>query len=165
MLSTSAETLRDDLREGRGPFLKRRRAIAGLSIFSCTVLGGIALFQLGVIKHLPGPPLPGFEPEEVHGSREAYAHFGVPDAFLGMASYAVTACLAAMGPGDRWRRDRWIPVAMAAKTSLDAAMAGKLVTEEAVKFRKFSLRSLLIAAATFTALPLALPEALRACGK
>lgn len=158
MFKTSAEILREDLRHGRGPFLKRRRAIAGLSIFSCTVLGGVALFQIGVFKHLPGPPIPGFAPEEVHGSREAYRYFGVPDAFLGMASYAVTACLAGMGPNER---ARWIPLAMASKALLDAAMAGRLVAQEAVTFRKFSLRSLLIAAATFTALSLALPEVIR----
>lgn len=160
MLKTSAEMLSEDLRHGSGPFLKRRRAIAGLSIFSCTVLGGVALFQIGVFKHLPGPPIPGFDPEQVHGSPEAYRYFGIPDAFLGMASYAGTACLAGMGPNDR---ARWIPLAMASKALLDAAMAGRLVTQEAVKFRKFSLRSLLVAAATFTSLSLALPEAIRAC--
>ncbi|MGH9653415.1 MAG: vitamin K epoxide reductase family protein [Bryobacteraceae bacterium] len=159
MLKLSAEMLSDDLRRGHGPFLKRRRAIAGLSIFSCTVLGGVALFQIGVFKHLPGPPLPGFDPEQVHGSPEAYRYFGIPDAFLGMASYAVTACLAAMGANDR---ARWIPLAMASKTLLDSAMASKLLAEEAVTLRKFSLRSLLVAAATFTALSLALPEASRA---
>ncbi|HEX7359076.1 MAG TPA: vitamin K epoxide reductase family protein [Bryobacteraceae bacterium] len=155
----SPETLREELRHGSGPFLKRRRAIAGLSIFSCTILGGVALFQIGVRKHLPGPPIPGFAPDEIHGSPEAYAYLGVPDAFLGMTSYALTACLSGMGPNDR---ARWIPLAMTSKTLLDSVVAGKLVAKEIFKFRKFSLRSLLIAAATFTALSLALPEGIRA---
>jgi hypothetical protein len=165
MLSTSPEALRDDLREGCGPFLKCRRAIAGLSIFSCTVLGGIALFQLGVVKHLPDPPIRGFDADALHGGPEAFARFGVPDALLGLASYSATATLAGMGPKDRWRRARWIPIAMATKALLDAAMAGRLTFEEAVKYRTFSVWSLVVAAATFTALPLALPEALRACGR
>lgn len=150
------------LRERSACFLKCRRTIIGLSAFSGAVLGGIALFQLGIIKHLPDPPWGPFDADAVHGSPEAYV-FGIPDALLGIASYAATAGLAAMGPKDRYRCARWIPLAMASKASLDAAMAGKLTADEALKFRKFSLWSLLVAAATAIALPLAIPEAVRAC--
>lgn len=118
---------------------------------------------MGIIKHLPDPPRGPFDADAVHGSPEAYAIFGIPDALLGIASYAVTACLAGMGPRDRWKRARWIPIAMASKTLLDAAMAGKLTAKEAVELRTFSLWSLLVAAATVAALPLAIPEAVRAC--
>lgn len=143
-------------------FPKYRRAIAGLSIFSSAVLGGIALFQMGIVKHLSDPPLGPFDADAVHSSPQAYAIFGIPDGLLGMASYAVTACLAVMGPKDRWKCARWLPVALGCKTLLDAAMAGKLTVDEAVKFRKFSAWSLIVAAATAAALPLAIPEAAKA---
>jgi hypothetical protein len=47
---------------------------------------------------------------------------------------------------------------MGAKLLADSAMAAKLTVDEATKFRAFSLWSLLTAAATWVALPLALSE-------
>jgi hypothetical protein len=158
----SAGLLREDLRHGRDVFLNHRRAIAGLSIFSTAVLGGVSLFQVGVFRHLPDPPLTCFDSDAVNGSLEAYSRCKTPDALLGMASYAATACLAGMGRKNRWKSARWIPLAMAAKTLLDAAMAAKLTLDEIRQDRVFSFWSLLVTGATFSALPLALPEALRA---
>lgn len=131
-------------------------------MFSSAVLGGIALFQVGILKHLPDPPLSHFHADAVHSSPQAYAIFGIPDGLLGMGSYAATAWLAAAGPKDLWKRPRWLPVAMGCKTVLDAAVAGKLTVDEAVKFRKFSAWSLIVAAATIAALALAIPEAVKA---
>jgi hypothetical protein len=47
---------------------------------------------------------------------------------------------------------------MGLKLFTDAVFAGKLTLDECRKFRAFSLWSLLAAGATFTALPLAIPE-------
>ncbi|MGA8027508.1 MAG: vitamin K epoxide reductase family protein [Bryobacteraceae bacterium] len=152
----------DTLRTGSEPLLKNRRAIAGLSVFSGTVLGGIALFQMGVFKKLPDPPLAFFDSERVNGSKEAYSIAETPDALLGMISYAATGCLAGMGGTDRWTTQRWIPIALAVKTAADAALAGKLSIEQWTKFRKFSFWSMLVAGATFAACPLAIPEAKQA---
>jgi uncharacterized membrane protein len=151
-----------DLRLGSNPFLRRRRSVVGLALFSCAVLGVVALYQVGIIKKLPQPPLPAFDTARVNGSQEAYSILATPDAFLGLASYAVTACLAAMGPQNRSRIYPLMPVGLAVKLLGDSAMAMKLSFDEAVKFRAFSLWSILVAAATWTALPLALPEALAA---
>ena len=59
-------------------------------------MGFIFLYQLGLIKHLPEPPLPGFNADKVDASSEAYAYFATPDAVLGLTSYAITIGLAAM---------------------------------------------------------------------
>jgi len=137
--------------------MKRRRGIIGLAFFSCAVLGTVALYQIGIIKKLPQPPSRAFNSRRVHRSSQAYAILQTPDAFLGLASYAVTACLAAMGTENR---APWMSIALALKLLADSAMALKLTLDEATKLRAFSIWSILAAAATWTALPLALPEAL-----
>ncbi len=157
----SARQIKEDLRQGRGPYIRNRRTIAGLSIFSTVVLGGIALYQVGICKRLPQPVLPRYDAEKVNGSNQAYAIGATPDALLGMASYSVTACLAGMGPQDRWKTARWIPLAMLAKLMVDASMAGKLSVEQWTKFRAFSFWSLLTSAATFSNLGFAIPEVLK----
>ena len=116
------EELGRELRQGYSPFLKRRRGIIGLCFFSCGVLGAIALYQIGILKKLPEPRGRAFDTEKVNGSGQAYSILATPDAFLGLASYAVTAALVGMGPEtDReripgcplqwarsfWRMQRW----------------------------------------------------------
>jgi hypothetical protein len=155
---TPAELGRD-LRQGYTPFLKRRRGVIGLSLFSCGVLGAVALYQTGILKKLPEPRGRFFDSEKVNGSAQAYSLLATPDALLGLASYAVTATLAGMGPENRSRTHPWMVLAMGLKLFADSVMAGKLTLGEVKKFRTFSPWSLLAAAATWTALPLALPEA------
>ena len=154
----SPEELGRDLRHGYGPFLKRRRNIIGLCFFSCAVLGTVALYQIGILKKLPEPKGKSFDTGKVNGSGQAYSMFATPDAFIGLASYAVTAGLAGMGSEDRSRTHPWITLGMGMKLIADAAMAGKLTADEFRKFHAFSLWSVFTALATWTALPLAFPE-------
>lgn len=74
---TPAELGRE-LREGSGKFLRRRRGIVGLNLLSSAVLGGIALYQIGILKN------PGFGAGKVDGSAQAYSIPDVPDGPLGM---------------------------------------------------------------------------------
>ena len=154
----NSDLLGRDLRTGSSPFLKRRRNIIRLAFFSSAALAGIALYQIGILKKLPEPHWRGFNAEKVNGSAQAYSIFGIPDALLGLASYAVTACLAGLGPENRWQTHPVMPIGMGLKVLADAAFAGKLTIDECRKYQAFSLWSVLIAAATFTALPLAIPE-------
>ncbi len=73
------EQLSADLREGSSTFLKHRRGIVGLSLFSAGVMGGIALYQMGILKKIPEPPLSRFDAERVNGSAEPYSHLATPD--------------------------------------------------------------------------------------
>lgn len=162
----SPDKLGRELRTGSGPFLNRRRNILGLSLFSSAVLGCIALYQMGVLKKLPEPRWRGFNAEKIHGSAQAYSILAIPDAVLGLASYAVTACLAGRGSENRWRTHPSMPIGMGLKVLADAAFAGKLTVDECRNFRSLSLWSLLVAGAAMTALSLAIPEtkaALRQC--
>jgi len=125
-------------------------------------MGFIALYQLGLIRHLPDPPLPMMNADRVDGSAEAYERFRIPDAVLGFGSYAVTMALAAMGGTRRARETPWIPLALAAKIAFDASNAGKLSVDQWTKHRAFCLWCLLAAAATFATVPLVIPEAVEA---
>jgi hypothetical protein len=148
-----------ELRSGSSRFLERRRNIIGLAFFSSAVLGGVALYQMGILKKLPGPRWRGFDAEKVNGSAQAYSILAMPDALLGLTSYGVTACLAGLGPENRWRTHPWMPIGMGVKLLADAALAGKLTVDSCRKYHAISVWSLLAAAATFAALPLAIPEA------
>jgi uncharacterized membrane protein len=154
--------LRRQWRQGTGSALARRRGVAGLALLSAGSMGVIALYQLGLIKHLPDPPTPGVDSEAVVGSDEAYAQLATPDAVLGLGSYAVTLGLAAMGGEDRAARRPWIPLALGAKVTFDALQAGRLTLGQWPRHRAFCSWCLLAAGATFAALPLAVPEAIEA---
>ncbi len=153
------ETLGRELRSGSSLFLKRRRSIICLSFFSSAVLGGIALYQTGILKKLPGPRGRGFDAEKVNGSGQAYSILAIPDALLGLTSYGVTACLAGLGPETRWQTHPLMPIGMRVKLLADAALAGKLTIDSCRKYHAISVWSLMTAAATFAAVPLAIPEA------
>ena len=153
------ETLSRQLRKGSGPFLARRRGIVGLSLISVNAMGLIALYQMGIIQHLPEPPIPGLDADKVDASAAAYAYFSTPDAVIGLGSYAVTMGLAAMGGEDRATQRPWIPLALAVKVIFDAAQAGKLTVDQWTKHRAFCFWCLLAAGATFATVPLAIPEA------
>jgi uncharacterized membrane protein len=147
------------LRCESGGFLEQRRAIAGLSLVAAGSMGLIALYQMGIIKHIPEPPLPKLDADRVDASEEAYAHLQMPDAVIGLGSYAATMGLAAIGGKRRARNQPWIPVLLAGKAAFDAFQAARLTVNQAIKQKAFCFWCLLAAAATFAVFPLTLPEA------
>ncbi len=100
------EELSRQLRQGSGEFLARRRKIVGLALTAAGSMGLISLYQMGIIKHLPEPPLPYFDGDKVDAAAEAYAMLSTPDAVIGLGSYATTLGLAAMGGQDRATREQ-----------------------------------------------------------
>lgn len=154
------EELSEQLREGSGEFLERRRKIARLALLAAGSMGVISLYQIGVIKHLPDPPLPGFDSDRVDASEEAYSMFQMPDGPIGLGSYAATLGLAAMGGKDRAEEHPLIPLALAAKVAFDALQAGKLTVDQITEHRALCSYCLVAAGATFATVPLVLPEAL-----
>ncbi len=147
------------LRQGSGPFLTRRRGVAGLSLAAAGAMGLISLYQLGLIEHLPDLPLPYFAADAVDASAEAYAKLAMPDGVLGLGSYAATLGLAAMGGQDRASEQPWLPLALAAKVAFDTIQAGKLTVDQWTEHRAFCVWCLLAAGATFAMVPLVVPEA------
>ncbi len=153
------ERLSHQLREEVHESLKRRRAIVGLSLVSAASMGIITLYQMGLIEHLPEPPLPYLDADKVDASAEAYEKLAVPDATLGLLSYAATIVLTSMGGKDRARQQSYLPLALLAKVLVDAGQASKLTIDQWTKHRAFCSWCLLAAAATIATVPLAMPEA------
>ena len=153
------EELSRQLREGDGNFLARRRGVVGLSLISVGSMTLISLYQMGIIEHLPEPPLPHFDADKVDAAAEAYAKLSTPDAVIGLGNYAATLGLAAMGGQDRATERPWIPLAMAAKVAFDAVQARKLSVDQWTEHRAFCFWCLLAAGSTFVTVPLVFPEA------
>lgn len=160
--SPYAERVSDDLRRGASPALRDRRRTAVLMLVASGCMAAVSLYQLGLVRHLPDPPLPGFDSDRVDASGEAYRLGAAADAPLGLVSYAATLALAAMGPDERAREKPWIPLVQAAKVLVDAGAAVVLTAEQVSKHRALCSYCLLAAAATVAAVPATLPEARQA---
>lgn len=154
----SPEELGPALRRTQSKTMHDRRWIIGLSMLSGALMGGIGLYQTGILPDLPDPPWRGFDANKVNGSAQAYSILRTPDALLGAVSYAVTACLAGASDPDRAKTAPWIPAAMGAKLAADAAIAGKLTLDQWTQHRAFCFWCLLSAGATFAAAALGVSE-------
>lgn len=153
-----AEQLSRQLRLGSGEFLPQRRGIVALSLIAVGSMGLISLYQMGIIKHLPEPPLPRLDADRVDASAEAYSRFSTPDAFLGIGNYAMTAGLAAMGGQHRAKEQPWIPLALTIKVAFDTWQAVRLFRDQLTRFHAFCSWCLLAAGTTLATVPLAVPE-------
>ena len=149
------------LREGDDPDLRRRRWVVGLSLLGAAMGQVVALYQTGIVKHLPDPPGP-FDSDRVDASEYAYKRFESPDGPAMVASYAVTAWLAAAGGPDRPGSSPWLPVALAAKTLYDTGLAAELAREEWQDNRALCAYCQVATVASAASLAFALPEAARA---
>ena len=157
-----ARRISRELREGDSANLRRRRGVIALSLVASGSMSLITLYQMGLIEHLPEPPLPMMNADKVDASAEAYQRFSMPDAILGLGSLAATMSLAAMGGSDRARTAPWIPLALAAKVAFDVINAGKLSVDQWTKHKAFCFWCLIAAGATFATAPLVVPEAMEA---
>ena len=163
--SSAAEQVSADLRTGQGDALRRRRRVGAMALSAAGSMGVVAAYQMGLLKHLPEPPLAMLDADKVDASPEAYWPGSTPDAALGLLQAAATMALAGMGPQDRWRTSPWIPLLLAAKAAGDAAGAALLTAEQVTRHRRICSYCTVAAAATAATLPLALPEARAAWGE
>ncbi len=162
--SEQAERVSDDLRRRVTPHLRRRRRQTVLTLGATATMGVISLYQTGILRHLPDPPLPGLDSDKVDASGEAYQYLKTPDAALGLASYAATLALAGMGSGRRAEERPWIPLALAAKVGLDTVSALYLTVEQGSKHRRFCSWCLVATGLSAAMVPQVLPEARTAWG-
>ena len=122
-------------------------------------MGVVALYQLGILKRLPDPPLPVFDSEQLTGSAQAYSLLKTPDAVFGIGSYATTMALAAMGSPERSREQPFLPLALAAKVGIDAAIGVRYAHSGWSKSHRLCFWCLLASGAAVAAIPLAISEA------
>ena len=135
-----------------------------MSLGAAASMGVVSAYQLGIVKHLPEPPVPGLDADAVDASGEAYHYLKTPDAALGLASYAVTLVLAGAGPGRRAVERPWIPLALAAKVVVDAVSGVYLTVEQGSKHRRFCSWCLVASGLSAAMVPQVVPEARVAWG-
>ncbi|MHB8525802.1 MAG: vitamin K epoxide reductase family protein [Candidatus Acidiferrales bacterium] len=157
-----SEALGSGLRHGSRKSLRRRRGVFGLFLAASASMSVIALYQMGILRRVPEPSLPGLNSDNVTGSAQAYSLLATPDAVLAMGSYAMTMTLAAMGSPDRASEQPLLPIALAVKVGFDAVMAAIYTLDEWRKHHSLCSWCLLSSAATFASVPLVIPEARRA---
>ena len=75
----SPARLSEELRHATSPDLSRRRGVIGLSLLGAGAMAVVSLYQIGVLRHLPEPPLPALDADRVDASEQAYARLSVPD--------------------------------------------------------------------------------------
>lgn len=98
-------------------------------------MGVVALYQFGLLRHLPDPPGSVFASDRVDASGEAYAVGRTPDAALALISYGVTLMLIGMGDEDRAHPQPWILVVQVLKVAADVTSAAVLTVEQVSKHR------------------------------
>lgn len=157
--SAKAAQVSDDLRLSRNPMVRNRRRAAALTLVNAASLGVVALYQFGLIRKVPEPPLPFLNADRVDASAEAYAVGNTPDAALGILSAGVTLVL--LGRGAR-QRNPWLVLLTAAKVALDAGGSLMLTAEQGTRHRRFCSWCLAAAAASVAAVPPMVPEARQA---
>jgi uncharacterized membrane protein len=155
------QELRRELQKSNEQDLQVRRAIIGLSLIGMGAMTAVSLFQTGIIRHLPDPPIKDFDSDKVNSSDTAYA-LGVPDGTLSLASLAANIPIAAFGGANRAEETPLVPLAAAAKATVEAAVAGWYFYQMPTVEKKWCGYCIVGALANFGIAALSLVEAKRA---
>ncbi len=156
-----ARPFQESPKHGGTDDLRRRRTIIGLSVVGMVNMVVISLRQIGVLKHLPDPPIRNFDADKVTTSDEAYP-WGIPDAPVALAGLAANLPLAVYGGANRAAERPWIPVVATGKSAVEAAVAAWYFYLMPTKKKAWCAYCIVGAAINFTILGLMLPEAKRA---
>jgi uncharacterized membrane protein len=110
--------------------IRPRTALIAYTSAALLTLVPIAAYQAGLVKHLADPPGKIFDSDRVAGSPQAHP-LGVPDSYLGIASYSVTFGLALLARNSPNARKL-----LAIKLLMDGTAAGVNVVRQVVTFRR-----------------------------
>jgi uncharacterized membrane protein len=157
--SKAAEAVSDALRREDSEHLSARRRVALLQMVSNAALSVVGLYQFGLARTVPEPPLPGLGADAVDASGEAYVLGHTPDSTLGIVSGGITLVLAGMGGPQRASEQPLIPLALFAKTLVDAVSGAYLTAEQLTKHKKVCSFCTVSAVALIASVPAAWPEA------
>ncbi len=124
-------------------------------------MAATSLLQTGVVRHLPDPPLPGFDSDKVNLSKTAYP-FGIPDGTVGLLSFAANLPLAAFGGPDRARVRPWVVMLAGVKALADAIVSGWYFYQMPTKEKAWCAYCIIAQIASLGVAALSLPEARRA---
>jgi uncharacterized membrane protein len=152
------------LQRGDSDDLWRRRVVIGLSLVGMGAMAAVSSFQTGVIKHLPDPPIKGFNSDKVNSSDTAYM-LGVPDGTLSLASLAANIPLAAFGGENRAADQPIVPIIAAGKALVEAVVAGWYFYQMPAKEKAWCGYCITGALCNFGIAALSLPEAVKSLSK
>ena len=161
LIKKDTQTLRRELQNGTSEDLNYRRGIIALSLIGMGAMTAVTLLQTGIVKHLPDPPLPYFDSDKVNSSDTAYA-MGVPDGAMSLASLAANIPLASFGGENRAEKMPLVPLAAAAKSTVEAVVAGWYFYQMPTKEKKWCGYCIVGAAANVGIAALSLFEAKKA---
>ena len=161
LIKKDTQQLRRELQNGNSEDLNLRRGIIGLSLVGMAAMTAVTLLQTGIVKHLPDPPIDSFDSDKVNSSDTAYA-LGVPDGALSLASLAANIPLASFGGENRAETMPLVPIAAAAKASVEAAIAGWYFYQMPTKEKKWCGYCIVGAMTNFGIAALSLMEAKKA---
>ena len=150
-----------ELRRGRTPDLGRRRASIALSLVGMASMVPTALLQAGLIKHVPDPPIRGFDSDKVNRSDVAFI-LGLPDGPVGLLGFTMNISIAAIGGSDRASELPWVSLFAFAKTVVDSGLSGWLVYRMPTREKAWCSYSIVAFLTNLGLLALALPEAKQA---
>jgi hypothetical protein len=154
--------LRQQIQHSESDDMRRRRAIAGLSLLGIASMVPVVLYQTGIIRHLPDPPVGNFDSDKVNGSDTAFG-YGGGDAPLSVLTHALSLAAAAFGGSDRTQQRPWLPAAAAGLAGAQAGVAAVYLFYQMPKVDKawcpYCITDALMHMGTFA---LTLPEAKRA---
>ncbi|MCC3160269.1 vitamin K epoxide reductase family protein [Hymenobacter sp. 15J16-1T3B] len=151
-----------ELRTAQTPDLKRRRWIIGLSLLGAAMGQIVTLYQTGIIKHLPDPPVGPFDSDKVDASDYGYKRLDTPDAAAMLITYGLTTALASAGGKDRALMKPWVPLAMGAKLLGDVLTNLTLAREEWQENKALCFYCQTANVLSVASLALAVPEVVRA---
>lgn len=153
--------LRAELQQSTAPSLRRRRAIVGVSLAGMAAMAGVSLLQGGLMRHLPDPPVRGFDSDRVNSSDLAY-RLGVPDGAVSLASLAMNVPAALFGGADRAERYPLVPLALGMKAAIEAVVSAWYLYQMPAREKAWCGYCIVGALSSFAVLGLAIPEALAA---
>ncbi|MBA3575813.1 MAG: vitamin K epoxide reductase family protein [Pseudonocardiales bacterium] len=151
--------LRCYLQEGSDEHLWLRRGTIAVSLIGIAAMAATTLFQMGVVRDLPEPPLGNFDTKKANSSEEAYS-YGGPDSPIAITTHGVNMVLASMGAADRTRQQPWLPILATLFASAQAVTAGKYLFYTMPKVDKAWCPYCIVDALThFATVAFTLPEA------
>jgi uncharacterized membrane protein len=153
--------LRAEMVGSRSDEMRRRRAMVVASLVGAASMAAVTLRQVGLVKHLPDPPVPGFDSDKVNLSETAY-RYGAPDGTIALAGFAANLPLVTFAAGGRAKKHPWIPLGLAAKTMVDAAVSGWYFYQMPAKEKAWCGYCITAALASIAMFALTLPDARQA---
>lgn len=157
----SPQELRADLQEGRSKDMRRRRLIILLSLLGILDAAPIAMFQAGLLRRLPDPPLRAFQSTKVNSSDTSYT-WGFPDGAGLVATFALNVPIAAFGGAARAGALPALPLLQAAKSGVEAVASAWFFYQMPAKEKAWCWMCIIAALLKWTIAALAMPEAWRA---